>query len=244
MEIKQRVLYGIHPFKEALNSDIQFEKVFVQKGVKNSNVLELVSILNKQGVPIRMVPIQKLNRLTKKNHQGIVGLVSLIAYMNFEEMVIQLYEKGKNPFLLMLDGVTDVRNIGAIARSALSFGVDSIILPLDNVAMLNEDAIKSSSGALNKIKVCRVPNLIRAIKFLKNSGLEVICISEKSEQLISNQSNEGPTVLILGDEGKGISELILKISDKILKIPMTDKMNSLNVSVATGIALYELSNLD
>lgn len=238
---KGSYIFGWHPIQEAIESGKEFQRVLIQRDEKGERTAQLLQQLKSLNIPVQRVPKEKLNRVTVKNHQGIIAFLSPIPYQPLDEIVARAYEAGQEPLLVALDGVTDVRNIGAIARSAECFGVTALIIPSFGVAPIQEDAIKSSSGALLRIPVCRVPDLSMALKDLSNNGITSIALNEKAEKSIHERSLDGPVCLVMGDEGSGISEQIMRECALQLRLPMTGKIGSLNVSVAAGIALSHLS---
>jgi 23S rRNA (guanosine2251-2'-O)-methyltransferase len=185
------------------------------------------------------VPLEKINRLTRKNHQGVFAFISPIDFHNIEDVIPKLYEEGKNPLVLVLDRITDVRNFGAIARTAECAGVDAIIIPEQNAAAINADAIKTSAGALHTVTVCRTWNLKLALQFMKESGIQLVGCTEKTQDNMYKPNYTPPTAIIMGSEEDGVSPEFLKMCDAKAKIPMSGKIASLNVSVATGVILYE-----
>lgn len=233
-------IFGLRPIVEAINSGKQIEKVLLKKGMSGQVFSELFSIIRKNKIPFQYVPIERLNRYVSGNHQGAVAFLAAIEYQNLEDLIPSIYEKEKAPLILLLDKITDVRNFGAIARTAECAGVDAIVIPARNSAQINADAIKTSAGALNKIPVCKVDDLFEAIIFLKESGLQIISVSEKTNTEYHEIDFSEPTALILGSEDKGISLKYLKMSDKHAKIPLLGAIASLNVSVACGVVLYEV----
>jgi 23S rRNA (guanosine2251-2'-O)-methyltransferase len=237
---REHIIYGIHPIVEAIRSGQEFEKIFIQSGLKGEAVPMLNKLIRENQIPCQQVPVQKLDKLVRGNHQGIVAFISRINYQSLTQLIPMLYEQGRTPFLLILDRVTDVRNFGAIARSAECAGVDAIIIPDKGSAQINEDAIKTSSGALLQINVCREHNLKDVIFFLRESGVKVVSVTEKSDTVYYDEDFTLPVALILGSEEDGISPAYLKISDSKLKIPLEGTIESLNVSVAAGVLLYEV----
>jgi len=233
------LIYGIHPLIESIKSGKEFDKVFIQKGLRGEHFAELYMLLKEMEVPFQHVPIEKLNRLTRKNHQGVVGYVSAIVFQPIEEVVQMIFENGKIPLILVLDGVTDVRNFGAVARSAECGGVHAIVFPTQGSAQVNADAMKTSAGALNNIPVCRTKNLSQTIDYLKNSGLQLVAATEKSGTMMYDVNFTLPTAIIMGSEEDGISPAYLKKSDHQVRIPMVGKTTSLNVSVASAIMIFE-----
>jgi 23S rRNA (guanosine2251-2'-O)-methyltransferase len=233
-------VFGLHPIEEAFVSGKEFEKILIQQGNRSGKINEIIRQARTLDYPVQYVPLEKLNRITRKNHQGIIGFVSPISYQPVEQLIPGIYEEGRMPFLLILDKVTDVRNFGAIARSAYAAGVDAILIPSRGSALINADAMKTAAGALNHLAVCRTENLKDSIDFLKNSGLRIAAISEKSEKTIWETDLSGPIALMLGSEEDGISPAYLQKTDIHLRIPMPKPIDSLNVSVAAGIACFEV----
>ena len=232
-------IYGTRAVLEVLRAGKNLERLFIQQGLSNPLVRELKDELRLAGIIYQQVPIEKLNRLTKSNHQGVVGMISNIAYQKTEELVPALFEKGVIPLLLILDRITDTRNLGAIARTAECAGVNGIIIPSRGSALITADAIKTSAGALHHIPVCREDNLKNTIDFLKESGIRIIACSEKTTKFTYDEDLTQPTALIMGSEENGVSTEYLKRCDAAVKIPMTGNISSYNVSVATGMILYE-----
>ncbi len=236
---KQDLIYGIRAVIEALKSGQHLERIFIQKTLKGDLIKELMFEIHQSKTPLSKVPPERINKFTKKNHQGVVALISPIQYSNLEHLVLEVYERGEVPLFLLLDEITDVRNFGAIARTAECMGVHGVVIPIKGGAQVNEDAIKTSAGALNYLPVCREKSLLEAVEFLKASGISIISCTEKSESTIHQADFKSPSAIIMGSEEKGISEELLSLSDQNSKIPMTGKIESLNVSVAAGMILYE-----
>lgn len=237
---KVEYIYGIRPVIEAINSGKEIDKVLIQKGLHSELYLELRKLINQYQLPSQFVPVEKLNRVTRKNHQGIIAFLSSITYTDIENVIPFLFEQGKNPLILILDRITDVGNFGAIARTALCTGVDAIVIPYYNSVRVSSDALKASAGALNHITVCKSKSLIKTIEFMKSSGLQIIAASEKSDKDFLQSNFILPTAIIMGSEDTGISEQLIKSADKQCVIKTTGSIASLNVSVATGILLYEV----
>ena len=237
---EKNYIFGIRPIIEAIESGKTIDKLFIQKGLHNDLFAELWKLVRLRRINYKHVPIEKINRLTKKNHQGVFAFISPIDFHNIEDIVPALYEKGKVPLILVLDRITDVRNFGAIARTAVCSGVDTILIPEQNSAAINADAIKTSAGALMKIPVCRTWNLKISLQFLKDSGIQIISCTEKTQDNMYKANYTPPTAIIIGSEEDGVSAELLKMSDAKAKIPLNNKISSLNVSVATGIILYEI----
>jgi 23S rRNA (guanosine2251-2'-O)-methyltransferase len=237
---EKNYIFGIRAIIEAVNAGKTIDKLFIQKGLHNDLFAELWKLVRLKRINYKHVPLEKINRLTRKNHQGVFAFISPIDFHNIEDVVPSLYEQGKNPLILVLDRITDVRNFGAIARTAECAGVDAIIIPEQNAAAINADAIKTSAGALHKITVCRTWNLKLALQFMKESGIQLVGCTEKTQDLMYKPDYTPPTAIILGSEEDGVSPEFLKICDARAKIPLAGKIASLNVSVATGIILYEV----
>jgi 23S rRNA (guanosine2251-2'-O)-methyltransferase len=238
MQSKEKI-YGIHSILEAISEGVSFAKVFIQKDIHNDAIKEIIQKLKQYEVPFQFVPKEKLNRLTSKNHQGIIAISSAVEFASIDNILPQIFESGEVPFIALLDNVTDVRNFGAIARSAECFGVQALVIPAQGSAMLNADALQASAGALHKVTVCREINFMRSIDTIRNSGLKLVACTEKADKTISEVDFKGPTAIIMGSEGFGISKELLDICDEKAKIPMTGEIQSLNVSVAAGIIFYE-----
>ena len=215
------------------------EKVFIQKGLTGSTFQGLFSLIREKGVPFQWVPQEKLNRITRNNHQGVIAMTGVIEYAKPETILPGIYENGETPLLMILDKVTDVRNLGAIARSAECAGAHSLITGIKSSAPINADAVKTSAGALTRIAVCRENDLMETIAFLQESGIRVVACSERSEKSIYQANLTGPIAIIMGSEEKGISKALLTMADDIVAIPQKGKIGSLNVSVAAGIVLFE-----
>ena len=233
-------VFGLHPVNEALDAGKDIESVLVIRSSQNDRLNKLLGRIRASGVPIKMVPREKLNAITLKNHQGIVAMLSPITYQPLEEIVLGAFERGEAPILIAADGITDVRNLGAIARSAECFGAHALIVPEKGSAAINEGAVKSSSGALLRLPVCRVSNITTSLDYLKQSGIKCIALSEKSSEDLHTTEIEAPFCLVLGDEGFGVSSDVLEQCDHSLRIPMDGNTSSLDVSVSAGIALYAL----
>lgn len=232
-------IFGIRAVIEALKAGRDIESIYLQRGLSGGLFLELKSLLHDFTIPMHQVPVEKLNRMTTKNHQGIIAVSSPITYQNIEDIIPTIYEKGEVPLILILDRITDVRNLGALARTAACAGVHALVVPSKNAAQINADAIKTSAGALFNIPVCRHPNLHKVAVFLQDSGLQVVACSEKTNDLIYTPDYKMPTAIIMGAEDEGISNDLIRVADHLAKIPMTGTIESLNVSVAAGVILYE-----
>ncbi|MBJ04879.1 MAG: 23S rRNA (guanosine(2251)-2'-O)-methyltransferase RlmB [Flavobacteriales bacterium] len=236
---KQLNVYGIQPVIELIDSEKQIDTIYLQKDINTSWSTKIKFLAREQNLNLKLVPKYKLNRITKKNHQGIVATTSSITFQNFENLLSIIFSQGKFPIFLLLDRVTDVRNFGSICRSAESFGVDGIIIPEKNSAQINEIAMKTSAGALSNLNICREKNLIKTVKTAKKYGLTIIACSEKSHKNICELNLTKPQIIIIGSEENGISQPLLKLAHEQGKIPTKGKTNSLNASVAAGIILFE-----
>lgn len=237
---KETYIYGIRPAIEAIKAGKELEKILLQNGLKGEGFRELFGLIKELELPFQFVPIEKLNRLSRQNHQGVISFVSEITYQRIEDIVPFVYEQGRMPLFLILDRITDVRNIGAIARTAECTGVDALIMPAKGSGQINSDAIKTSAGALYKLPVVRSQNLKDTLKFLKDSGISIFAATEKAVHDYTTVDYNKPLALILGSEGEGISEEYLKLTDSTLRIPVVGEIESLNVSVASGVVLYEV----
>lgn len=225
---------------EAIKAGRQIERILIQKGISNDLIRELLQVIRAKNLSFSYVPQEKLNRLSSKNHQGVICLLSSVEYASLDNIVHAVFSEGDEPFLVILDQVTDVRNFGAIARTAECAGVHALIIPEKGNAPITSDAMKTSAGALNHLPVCREKDLKKTITYLRESGITVIACTEKATKLIYEVDIKGPVALIMGSEEDGISDALLRSADELVKIPMKGEIGSLNVSVAAGIAIYEV----
>jgi 23S rRNA (guanosine2251-2'-O)-methyltransferase len=237
---EKEFIFGMHPVMEAIKGGRQIDRVMVRRGLHGASYHELMKVIGEMGVPWQVVPQEKLDYITRKNHQGVIAWLSAIEFQNIENILPHLWDEGIDPLLLMLDGVSDVRNFGAIARSASCLGAHAIIIPEKNSARISADAVKASAGALSTFPVCRVKSLTKCLSYLKDSGLKAIAATEKAEKQVGAATVSGPVVVILGSEEKGISRELLAMSDTQVSIPVSGAISSLNVSVSAGILLYEV----
>ncbi len=235
----QTQIFGIRAVIEAVNAGKNIDKAFLQKGLKGELFSELESLLNKKSINKSYVPIEKLNRLTKKNHQGVVAQISPVEFYNLEHLVLSVVESGKAPLFLLLDQLSDVRNFGAIIRTAECTGVDGIIIQKKGGAPINGDTIKTSAGAVFKIPICKVDHIKDAVFYMQASGIKVIAATEKTNDTLYDISFTEPCAIIMGSEGRGINPSTLKVVDAKAKLPLLGAIESLNVSVACGAFLYE-----
>ena len=228
-------IYGIHSVLEAIDAGRTIDKIYV----KNARS-EVAQRARAAGIPLQFVPDERLNRITRKNHQGVIAMMSAIEYVRLDSLLPSLFDEGVLPFILVLDGITDVRNFGAIARTAECCGVNAIVIPAHGSVSVGADAIKTSAGALNHIPVCREDSLSKAVKYLQESGCQIVASTEKSSQNYTTADYTTPLALVMGAEGTGISTDILRMADTRAAIPMFGNIGSLNVGVAAGVMMYEV----
>jgi len=251
-----QLIFGIRPVIEAIKAGKEIDRLLIQNSLSSKYgsatsgqselIKELKSLVEKNDIQFQYVPVEKLNRLTKKNHQGVICYISLVSYSSIEDVLPTVYEQGKTPLILILDRITDVRNFGAISRTAECAGVDAIIIPVKATAQINADAMKTSAGALHRIPICRPAyrtgkskSFKETIEFLKDSGLQIVACTEKAANSYNEIDYSLPTAIILGSEENGIANEYLKLSDSQVKIPLLGEIESLNVSVTAGIVLFE-----
>ncbi len=236
--MKKNLIYGLHPVLEAIKSKQPIDKIFLQKDLKGSTARELKDLMDAESIPYKIVPSEKMYRFTKENHQGVVAFISPVKVFRLEEL-LELDTDNDRKVYILLDGITDPRNLGAIIRTAAATGVAGIILPENNSAPLNEDVVKTSAGGIFKVPIARTKHLADAIYLLQSYEIPIYAATEKASQLVYDLDLSGNYSLIMGSEGKGIQRNILRLADAQCKLPMSDKMQSLNVSVAAGVILYE-----
>ncbi|MFC6098651.1 23S rRNA (guanosine(2251)-2'-O)-methyltransferase RlmB [Olivibacter domesticus] len=234
-----QMIFGIRAVIEAIHSGKELESLFIQRGLSGELLKELKVLIKDQGITYQQVPVEKLDRITKKNHQGVIGVISPITYHKIEDVIPHVYEIGQVPLILILDGITDVRNFGAIARTAACAGVHAIVVPSKGSAEINPDAIKTSAGALYKIPICRHEHLLSVVKFMQESGLQIVACTEKTKESIYTPDFTAPTAIVMGAEDIGISDNIIRNADLLTRIPMFGEIESLNVSVSAGVIIYE-----
>lgn len=235
----KEMIFGIRPVIESIEAGHEIERIYIQRDVDHLTVQQLMQLTSAHNLPVIKVPVEKLNRFTRKNHQGVVAFISPIQYASLDNVISSTFEKGKTPLLLILDRITDVRNIGAIARTAECMGAQAIIVPAKGSAQINADAVKTSAGALYHLPVCRVDHLVHTVRYLKESGIQVVACSEKAGKNIYQADYSIPTAIIMGSEEDGISTDLIKLADEFVLIPMVGEVQSLNVSVAAGMILSE-----
>lgn len=238
--LSNEIIFGVHPVIEALKAGVEMEKLLIQNSARSPQISEIMRLARQMAIPFQLVPIEKLNRLTRKNHQGVIAMTAQVSYQKLSSLLPMIFEAAMEPFLLVLDRITDVRNMGAIARSVEASGVHALVVPNRGSAQINAEAIKTSTGALHRVNICREDNLKTTLHFLKESGLKIVAVTEKASVEYWKADLSGPVALILGAEDTGISEEYLKLADVRIKMPMLGEIQSLNVSVAAGIACYEV----
>jgi 23S rRNA (guanosine2251-2'-O)-methyltransferase len=236
----QYYLYGMHPVTDAVRQGRKFEKILFKKGLEGEQFRVLLEEVTQREIPYQFVPVEKMNRLVKGAHQGVIAYLAQIEYVPFEEMVEAALSRKAHPVFLVLDGISDVRNLGAIARSAECAGVDGIVVPAKGSAAINADAVKTSAGALLRIPTARVANLRTALYYFRDSEFQIVAVSEKAEDTMYDVNLRKATVLVMGSEGTGISEPVLSLCTVGARIPMVGETGSLNVSVATAVLLFEV----
>lgn len=239
MTEKNEMIFGVRAVIEAIQAGKEIDKILIKKDIQSDLARDLFAILKQTSIPIQRVPVERIDRITRKNHQGVVAFISPVTYQHTEDLVPFLFEQGKNPLFIMLDGITDVRNFGAIARTCECAGVDAIIIPSKNSVSVNADAVKTSAGALLTLPVCREHNLTQTLRFLKSSGFKIVAATEKGDYDYTKADFSSPTCLIMGAEDKGVSYDNLALCDEWVKIPLFGSIESLNVSVAAGILIYK-----
>jgi 23S rRNA (guanosine2251-2'-O)-methyltransferase len=235
----ENYIFGIHPLTEYISNGGKPEKVLIQQGLKGSNFQQLFSLIRNDKIPFQMVPPERLNKFKQHNHQGIVAFIPHIAYQSLETIVPAIIDSGETPLLVLLDGITDVRNMGAIARSAECAGAHAIVIGEKGSAPVNADAIKASAGALSRIPVCKESGIVYAISFLKACGITILALDDRARQSIYETKLSGPLAIVMGSEDRGVSSAAKKTAGSVAAIPMIGQITSLNVSVATGIVLFE-----
>ena len=236
---KSNMIFGIHPLLEALEAGREIDKLMMRRGLRTEESARILALSRERSVPVQFVPEERLGRLTQRQHQGVIAFISEIEYTPLEELVARVYEEGRAPFIVLLDGLTDVRNFGAIARTAECAGVDALVIPERGSVSVTADAVKTSAGALHRIPVCRVSSIAAAVGLLQSSGVRVVAASEKAEERYTETALQLPLGLVMGAEDHGVSTDVLRMADSITRIPQVGAIGSLNVSVAAGILIYE-----
>jgi len=236
---KTTYIIGRQPVLEAMNAGKQLDRIYIQKNIGGEIIFDIRKAAQALQIPINVVPPEKLNSISRANHQGVIAVAGLVKYMDLQQVIDHIHDQGETPLFIMLDGITDVRNISAIARSALCSGAQAIIIPDKGVGAINEEAIKSSAGALHNIHICREESLLKAIDTMHLNGIRVFTAEMKSDRNFFEMTWNDPCCIIMGSEDKGIQPYLVKASDQAFTIPMSGKFDSFNVSVAAGIVLYE-----
>lgn len=236
---KADFIFGTRAVIEAVRSGRSIEKVLIRRGLDNALFAELFQLINENHIPFQFVPLEKINRITRKNHQGVLAFLPAVEFSDIENLLPGLFETGKDPFILVLDQITDVRNFGAIVRTAECGGVHAIVIPDKGTARIGADVVKTSAGAIHSLPVCKVKNLPKTIRFLKESGIHVVAATEKADALYTQAAMKGPLAVVMGAENSGISPAVLNMTDQQVRIPLLGTIESLNVSVAAGLMIYE-----
>ncbi|MDE5912817.1 MAG: 23S rRNA (guanosine(2251)-2'-O)-methyltransferase RlmB [Muribaculaceae bacterium] len=237
---KSEYIFGIRAVMEAIQAGRDIDKVLIKKELRGDLIAELIDMLKLHRIPVKRVPLQTIDRITRKNHQGVVAVLCAVTYHRLDHLVPQLYEEGRLPFVIVLDGITDVRNFGAIARTAECVGADAIVIPEHGSVSVGADAVKTSAGALHHIPVCRSRSASLAVRFLKENGYKIVAVTEKADTNYTAVDYTGPIALVMGAEDIGISADIISMADAKAAIPMFGEIGSLNVSVAAGVMMYEV----
>lgn len=237
---ENEMIFGTRAVIEAIQAGKEVDKILMKRDLQNDLSRELFSIIKGTNIPLQRVPQEKLDRLTRKNHQGVIAFISAVTYQKLGDIVPFLYEEGKVPFIVLLDGVTDVRNFGAIARTCECAGVDAIVIPARNSVSVNADAVKTSAGALHTLPVCKESSINESIKFLKDCGFKVVAASEKSSTDYTKTDYSVPVAIVMGGEDMGVAMDNLRICDEIVSIPIIGNIASLNVSAAAAVLMYEV----
>ncbi|WP_079687253.1 23S rRNA (guanosine(2251)-2'-O)-methyltransferase RlmB [Ohtaekwangia koreensis] len=237
---KSDMIYGTRAVMEAIVAGKEIEKVMIQSGLSNDLIKELIMTARNNNVPVSFVPMEKLKRMSSKNHQGVICLLASISFASLDNLIDRAYSEGREPFFLLLDRITDVRNFGAIARTAECAGLDGIVIAEKGNAPITSDAMKTSAGALNHLPICREKDLKKTLQLLRDNGIRVVACTEKASQNLYEVNLSGPIALIMGSEEDGIADALIRDADELAKIPMRGKIGSLNVSVAAGVAIYEV----
>lgn len=237
---RNEFIFGIRAVMEAIEAGKQIDKIFIKKDLSGELATELIELVRRHRIVTQRVPVQRIDKITRKNHQGVVAILSTITYHRLDHLVPALYEDGVLPFIVVLDGITDVRNFGAIARTCECAGVDAIVIPEHGSVSVQADAVKTSAGALLHMPVCRERNTVSAVRLLKDSGYKVVAVTEKADINYTLTDYTCPVALVMGSEDTGISDEVIKLCDTFVSIPMFGHIGSLNVSVAAGVLMYEV----
>ncbi len=237
---KNDYIFGIRAVIEAIEAGKEIDKILVKKDLQGDLAHELFAAARSIEAPVQRVPVERINRITRKNHQGVVAYLSAVEYHTLDTLVPSLYEMGETPFIVLLDGVTDVRNFGAIARTCECVGANAIVIPSRGSVSVNADAVKTSAGALHTLPVCRERSIQEAVKYLHDCGFTIVAASEKSDKNYTEVDYTAPIAIVMGAEDTGVSPAVLRHCDEMVAIPMRGNIGSLNVSVAAGVMMYEV----
>lgn len=237
---RNEYIFGIRAVMEAIEAGKDIDKILIKKDLQGELVGELFDLIREYNIVTQRVPIERINKITRKNHQGVIAILSAVTYHSLENLVPQVYEEGVLPFVVVLDGITDVRNFGAISRTCECVGANAIVIPERGSVTVNADAVKTSAGALHYLPVCREKNVVSAIRFLKDNGYQIVAASEKAQITYTQADYTGPVAIVMGAEDTGISSEVLRLCDTIVSIPQFGNIGSLNVSVAAGVMMYEV----
>ena len=237
---RNEYIFGIRAVMEAIEAGKDIDKILIKKDLQGELVGELFDLIREYNIVTQRVPIERINKITRKNHQGVIAILSAVTYHSLENLVPQVYEEGMLPFVVVLDGITDVRNFGAISRTCECVGANAIVIPERGSVTVNADAVKTSAGALHYLPVCREKNIVSAIKFLKDNGYQIVAASEKAQITYTQADYTGPVAIVMGAEDTGISPEVLRLCDTMVSIPQFGNIGSLNVSVAAGVMMYEV----
>lgn len=237
---RNEYIFGIRAVMEAIEAGKDIDKILIKKDLQGELVGELFDLIHKYKIVTQRVPIERINKITRKNHQGVIAILSAVTYHSLENLVPQVYEEGMLPFIVVLDGITDVRNFGAISRTCECVGANAIVIPERGSVTVNADAIKTSAGALHYLPVCREKNVVSAIRFLKDNGYQIVAASEKAQISYTEADYTGPVAIVMGAEDIGISPEVLRLCNTMVSIPQFGNIGSLNVSVAAGVMMYEV----
>lgn len=234
------MIFGIHAIVAALDANKEIDKIIIKRDLNSALSHELFEALEAHpSVQVQKVPVERLNRYTLKNHEGAIAFLSKVEYQKVSNLIPAIFEEGRDPFLVLLDGVTDVRNFGSVARTCECAGVDAVVIPMRGGLMINADAMKTSAGALNTLPVCREFSLGEALRFVKNSGLRVIAVSKGAKKTYDKVDYTGPVALVFADDRGDVSDLILRSADEVVSIPVKGQISGLNISVSAGVVIYE-----
>lgn len=237
---RNEYIFGIRAVMEAIEAGKDIDKILIKKDLQGELASELFDLIRQYRIVTQKVPVERINKITRKNHQGVVAILSAVTYHSLENLVPQIYEEGMLPFVVVLDGITDVRNFGAISRTCECVGANAVVIPERGSVTVNADAVKTSAGALHYLPVCREKNVVTAVKFLKDNGYQIVAASEKAQITYTQADYTGPVAIVMGAEDTGISPEVLRLCDTMVSIPQFGNIGSLNVSVAAGVMMYEV----